>query len=77
MNKIRNSDLLKKFGNHLKTLRSEKGLTQEQLANDADIPINQVGRIERGEVNPTLSTLYSISNALNLALSDLLSGKDF
>ncbi len=46
-------------------------LTQEQLANDANIPINQVGRIERGEVNATLSTLKAIAEALKIPLNNL------
>lgn len=50
----------------------DKRLSQEDLANDADIPINQVGRIERGEINPTLSTLVSIAKALRVTLGELL-----
>lgn len=46
-------------------------LTQEQLANDANIPINQIGRIERGEINPTLSTLKAISEALKIPLKSM------
>ncbi len=49
-----------------------KELSQEDLANDADIPINQVGRIERGEINPSLSTLHAISKALSIPMQDLM-----
>jgi transcriptional regulator with XRE-family HTH domain len=52
-------------------MRTDRGLSQEQLANDSDVPINQIGRIERGEINPSLSTLHSISSALGVSLSDL------
>jgi transcriptional regulator with XRE-family HTH domain len=72
VNNIRNKKLLKRFGYHLRELRLTAGLTQEELANDADIPINQVGRIERGEVNPTLSTLYALSVALKKTLPEFL-----
>ena len=54
-------------------LRIEKGFSQEELAYQADIPINQVGRIERGEVNTTISTLFVIANALQVEPSSLLS----
>lgn len=47
-------------------MRKEAGLSQEDLANDADIPLSQVGRIERGEVNTTISTVYALSKALNV-----------
>ena len=68
---VKNKALLKVFGKNLKKLREEKGLTQEALANDADIPINQIGRIERGEINTTISTANAIAKALNLELWDL------
>jgi transcriptional regulator with XRE-family HTH domain len=69
---VRDKELLKKFGQHLRDLRVAAGFTQEGLANEADIPINQIGRIERGEINPTLSTLYAIGKGLNKPLPDLL-----
>jgi transcriptional regulator with XRE-family HTH domain len=48
-------------------------MSQEVLANEADLPISQIGRIERGEVNPTLSTLNNLSDALKISLKELLS----
>lgn len=72
MTKVRNNRLIIQFGKHLKSIRLEKGLSQEDLANDADIPINQIGRIERGEVNPSLSTLEAIAKAVDLKLHELL-----
>lgn len=74
MTKVRNPKLLIKFGKHLKVIRKNKGLSQEQLANDADIPLSQIGRIERGETNPSLSTLSSIALACNVSLSKLFEG---
>ena len=68
---IRNTAFIKTFGRNLIRLRREKGLSQEQLAHKSDIPINQVGRIERGEVNTTLSTIYMIATALDLSVQDL------
>lgn len=59
------------FGSNLRRLRKEKGLSQEQLAIDADIPINQIGRIERAEINTTLSTMRAISKALDIHISKL------
>jgi transcriptional regulator with XRE-family HTH domain len=76
VNNIRNKKLLQRFGYHLRELRQAAGLTQEELANDADIPINQVGRIERGEINPTLSTLYALSVALKKNLPEFLNFLD-
>jgi len=60
-----------KFGNHLRAMRLEKNLSQEMLANDANIPINQIGRIERGEISTSLNTIYKIANALEIDIKDL------
>ncbi|WP_438423018.1 helix-turn-helix domain-containing protein [Aquimarina macrocephali] len=59
------------FGKHLRGLRKKSKLSQEQLANDADIPISQVGRIERGEVNTTVSTMRALSKALKIHITEL------
>lgn len=72
MTKVRDKRLIAQFGKHLKRVRLENGLSQEDLANDADVPINQVGRIERGEGNPTMSTLAALARALNMKLTELL-----
>ena len=68
---IRNEEFIKQLGRRIIMLRTEKGLSQEQLANKADIPLAQVGRIERGKINCTVSTLRAISIALNIHLKDL------
>ena len=47
-------------------------MSQEELANEADVPLSQIGRIERGETNPTISTLYVIAQALQLTLKDIV-----
>lgn len=69
---VRNEKLLRKFGLRVRTLRLERKLSQEALANDAGIPVNQIGRIERGEVNASLSTIDSIASALGINLRDLV-----
>jgi transcriptional regulator with XRE-family HTH domain len=68
----RNDKLLKQFGLHLKKLRLNNGFSQETLAFEADIPISQIGRIERGEVNTTLSTLNLLSKALKIPMKELV-----
>jgi transcriptional regulator with XRE-family HTH domain len=74
VSKIRDEKLLIKFGNRLRKIRDDKNLSQQELADYSDIPKNQIGRIERGEINPSLSTMNSIANALELKLSQLLDG---
>ena len=62
---------MKAFGKNLKMLRNEAKLSQEDLANDCDISISQIGRIERGEINTTISTLFVLANALDIEVKDL------
>lgn len=64
--------VIAQFGKNLKRIRLEKGLTQEELANDAEIPINQVGRIERGEISTTIGTAALLASVLKVDLPDLL-----
>jgi len=61
---------LRLFGKRLREIRIEKGLSQEDLANDSNIPINQIGRIERAQVNTTLKTIFKIARALDIDVTD-------
>lgn len=63
--------VIQQFGRNLRRLRIQKGLTQEDLANDAEIPINQVGRIERGDINTTIGTAALLAAVLKVNLEEL------
>lgn len=67
----RNQDYLLKFGTQLKHVRLAKNMSQDELAEKANISESQVSRIERGVVSPSLSQLVSISKALKVKLKDL------
>lgn len=64
---------LKKFGERLRQIRIERKLSQEMLAIDANIPINQIGRIERAEIATSLNTIYKIAKALDTPIINLFS----
>ena len=72
MNNLRNEELLKKFGEHVRQLRLAKGVTQEALSYDCDMELSQIHRIEKGKVNTTLSTLEALAKGLNTTISELL-----
>ena len=59
------------FEKKLRLARLTKGFTQEQLANELGIEISQISRIERGVINTSITTLYSISKVLNVDVSEL------
>lgn len=69
---VRDKKYLKAFGNHLRKIRNKKQISQEELNFNAGVGKNQIGNIERGEINPTLSTLRAIAKALNISLKELL-----
>jgi len=68
---IKNSEFLIKFGKNLKKVRTHKGFTQENLANDIGIEISQISRIERGVINTSIGTINEIAKALNVDISVL------
>jgi predicted transcriptional regulator len=70
MNNVKDHIYIKKFGEKLKQVRLNQNLSQEALAFTADIPISQIGRIERGEINTTISTVKVLAEALNVSVKD-------
>ena len=72
MERYRNEKYLKAFAANLKLLRNAHGLTQEDLAGEANTSLSQVGRIERGERAPTILTLYLFAKALDIHPKKLL-----
>ena len=69
---IEMKDLAKKFGHNVRSMRKDKGISQDKLALSADIDRSYVGRIERGEVNITLEKAYQIAEVLRCDVRDLL-----
>lgn len=69
MDSNRYENFLKDFGKQVRLVRKEKGMTMESVAYKAEMEYRQLGRIERGEVNPTLLSLLKISEALEVELS--------
>jgi len=62
----------KNFGQHLQSLRKDKGLSQEELANRINLDRVSVGYLEQGIRSPKLRTLFLIAKVLGVPLKDLL-----
>jgi transcriptional regulator with XRE-family HTH domain len=71
VNYKRNEKFLKAFGKNVRRLRKEKGFTMEALSYEAEMEIRQLGRIENGEINTTISTVYILATALDVDIADL------
>ena len=61
-------------GETIRIERKKAGLSQEELAEKADLNRNYVGEIERAEKKITLETLQRIAKALRLRITDLVAG---
>lgn len=63
-------------GINLKKFRNEKGLTLDQVAEQAGVSKSMVGEIERGTKSPTISILWKICNGINIPFSELMKIED-
>lgn len=60
-----------RLGNKVVALRKGHGFTQADLAYEANMDLSSLSRLERGNVNVTLDTLYKIAKAFNVDIKEL------
>jgi transcriptional regulator with XRE-family HTH domain len=71
----RKGDRLKEaiaFGERVRELRTERGWSQERLAEAADLNVIQLSNLERGANEPKLSTILRLAAAFRITASELL-----
>lgn len=68
---LRTQSLMYKLGVKIRTLRKMAGLTQEQLAEAANVSTNFIGYVERGQRALSIKTLERIAKALNVTPKDM------
>ena len=61
-------------GETIRARRSKARLSQERLAEKADVTRNYIGQIERAEKKITLETLHKVAIALKVRVRDLVAG---
>jgi transcriptional regulator with XRE-family HTH domain len=64
----------RKVGETIRTYRKQRGLTQEKLAEKADLHHNFIGEVERGNMEISLGSLLKIAKALGVKVRDLVAG---
>lgn len=68
--KTKRADLRKNVGLQIRSLRKTKGLTQEELAEKADLSYKYIGELERGQVNVSIDSLQKIADALGKEIDE-------
>lgn len=65
------NDLKKQFGSRLRLLRVQKQMTQDQLADSANLSVDFLSLIERGKNSPSFESLEKLARALGVSVKDL------
>jgi ribosome-binding protein aMBF1 (putative translation factor) len=60
--------IIRSLGKQIREMRQARGLSQEQLAAEAGIDNSHLGKLERGEGNPTIGLLVHVVSALSGSL---------
>lgn len=73
---MKEKDLPKAFGIALKKFRNDAGISQDALAKYCKLDRTFISLLERGERQPTISTLYKVAAALDITVQQLLTQVD-
>ncbi len=71
---VRETTVLRSLGEEVRHRRKQRHLSQEALALQAGIHPNVVGRLERGDYNPTIKILLALADELDISLLELFAG---
>ncbi|WEA01754.1 helix-turn-helix domain-containing protein [Mucilaginibacter sp. SJ] len=66
------SELQQKFGNHLKTIREKQNISLRELAAKCDLDHSKIGKIENGQTNLQLSTIFELAKGLGINPKELI-----
>ena len=70
-------NLKRLFGTQLRAGRKERGWTQAKLAESANLSVDMIGRLERGEAAPSIDTVETMSRVLAIPAAVLFGGSSF
>lgn len=68
---MEDNEYLKSFARKVRTLREAQGISQEKLAERADLHRTYIGMVERLERNPSLVCIHKIANGLGVHITEL------
>lgn len=75
MDQAKEQMIIKDFGERLKKFRTEKKLSLRALADIADMDFGNINEIETGKINPTLTTIVRLAEALEIDPAGFFSRK--
>ena len=64
------------FGARLREARVRRGMSQDELAADSGLHRAYIGGVERGERNPSLTSIARLADAVGVPVGDLMDGLD-
>ncbi len=65
-------DEAEKLGNNLKRIRTEKNISQGDIARELGVSRGFVSNLENGKTNPTLATISRVADAIGVSTDELL-----
>ncbi|MBN2420000.1 MAG: helix-turn-helix transcriptional regulator [Deltaproteobacteria bacterium] len=72
MKKKEKKTIEQQFGETLRQLRAQKGLSQEELGFESGYHRTYISLLERGKKSPSIKTIFQLANALNIKPSELI-----
>lgn len=72
---VHHKDQPPRLGAILQRLRSERGLSLDELSRQAGVSKSMLSQIERNQANPTVALVWRLANALGVSLAQLLEGQ--
>ena len=63
------------FGNNCRRIRNKNGFTQEEVAERSGLSLSYISELERGNSNPTLTTMERLAKSFDAELAELLEFK--
>ena len=74
--KIMKDNIKYKLGRNIKIERIRKDITQEQFAEQINMSLSYVSKVEQGLTSPTAIALFKMSNILNIPMEEFFKGID-
>jgi transcriptional regulator with XRE-family HTH domain len=68
---MKKEEFVQKVGHSIRNIREERNLTLEKLALEAGIEYSQLSRIEKGKINTSIYSTYTIAKALGISMTEI------